>query len=414
MKSWRNHTIFYCIIVMMISLFTARLALTASIILFTVLCFFHNDIKGHIKNFFSSPLLWSMSLLFLLPLISGLWSEDKKIWLDIVRIKLPLLALPLAIAGPFNFSQKQWQWLASVFILLVVAGTAWSMFHYIPNMDAVNEGYLRAKTMTTPLQNDHVRFSWLVSIAILFAGWLWTQNKDQKTISWLLMLATMWLILFLHILAARTGLLCFYIILLGTVIWIISKKVKPVYRAGLLLLLVALPVTAWFVLPTFRNKIKYFRYDFEYVRDAHYLPGGNDATRVISLKAGWNIMKEEAMKGTGFGDIFHETSKWYAANYPRMQEHEKILPSSEWLIYGAGTGVPGLLIFTFVVLTPFFIRVKNKVLWWLLNCLVAFSFLFDIGLEVQFGVFIYPFIVLLSWKAMVYFNKGLIATLGKK
>ena len=406
MKGWRNHTIFYCLIAMMISLFTSRVALTASIILFTLLCFFHSDIKGHIKNFFSLPLLWSISLLFLLPLISGLWSEDKNEWLNTVRIKLPLLVLPLAFASPFSLSQKQWQGLLFVFILLVTAGTIRSMFHYIPNMDAVNEGYLQAKTMITPLENDHVRFSWLVTIAILFAGLLWKQRRAEKNISWLLILVIVWLIIFLHILAARTGLLCFYIILLSAVLWVISKKIKPVYGAGLLVLLVALPVAAWFILPTFRNKIRYFRYDFEYVKDAHYLPGGNDATRVISLKAGWNIMKDNAAKGTGFGDISSETGKWYQVYYPRMQQQERILPSSEWLIYGAGSGIPGLLIFTFVLLTPFFIRIKNKELWWLLNGLVASGFLFDIGLEVQFGVFIYPFIVLLSWKAVTYFDRN--------
>jgi hypothetical protein len=33
-----------------------------------------------------------------------------------------------------------------------------------------------------------------------------------------------------------------------------------------------------------------------------------------------------------------------------------------------------------------------------LNIIAAFSFLFDIGLEVQFGVFIYSFLVLWLWK----------------
>jgi hypothetical protein len=50
------------------------------------------------------------------------------------------------------------------------------------------------------------------------------------------------------------------------------------------------------------------------------------------------------------------------------------------------------------MLLPFFTRVKYKGRWWLLNTLVAVSFLTDIGLEVQFGVFIYSFIVLLGWK----------------
>ncbi|MEI9807142.1 MAG: hypothetical protein WDO16_04205 [Bacteroidota bacterium] len=86
--------------------------------------------------------------------------------------------------------------------------------------------------------------------------------------------------------------------------------------------------------------------------------------------------------GVGFGDILPKTREWYNINYPQMSQQDRILPGSEWLIYGAGCGIPGFLIFTFVLLTPFFVRVKNKERWWLLNGLVAVSFLFDIGLEV--------------------------------
>ena len=81
-----------------------------------------------------------------------------------------------------------------------------------------------------------------------------------------------------------------------------------------------------------------------------------------------------------------------------MLEADKIYPSSEWLMYGAGCGWPGMLVFTFIMAVPFLLPVSNKLLWWLLNSTVAFSFLFDIGLEVQFGIFIYSFIVLWWWK----------------
>lgn len=398
MKDRRTHIIFYSIILMMVSLFLSRAVLSVSIIVFLFACFFNAKSKELVRNFITSPLLWSMSLLFLLPLISGLWSEDKEEWMNVLRVKLPLLALPLAFASSFSFSRKQWSVLGLILTGLVLAGTVWSLFHYVPNMDKVNEGYLRANTLATPLENDHVRFSWLVSIAILLSGWLWSYVGKQNRMRWVLLLIMGWLVMYLHILAARTGLLCFYSILLAAVFWVIFKKVKPLQGAGLLVLLVVLPVLAWTLLPTFRNRVRYIQYDFEYFKDAHYLPGGNDATRVISLKAGWHIMKDNAGKGTGFGDILPATEKWYATHYPRMGQQDKILPSSEWLIYGAGCGIPGFLIFTLVLFIPFFSPVKNKGQWWLLNGLVVLSFLFDIGLEVQFGVFIYSVTMLLAWK----------------
>jgi O-antigen ligase len=68
------------------------------------------------------------------------------------------------------------------------------------------------------------------------------------------------------------------------------------------------------------------------------------------------------------------------------------------MIYGSAVGWPGFIVFTLVMLIPFFIKTRYRLLWWLLNATAAFSFLFDIGLEVQFGVFVWAFIVLLLWK----------------
>ncbi|MEI2740711.1 MAG: hypothetical protein V9F01_18195 [Chitinophagaceae bacterium] len=397
--SWRSPIIFMLFVVMMAALFVSRAMLSVSMLVFVAVSFFHTDLKKHFSNFFSSPLLWSMSLLFFLALLSGLWSEDKNEWAAILRIKLPLLFLPIAFAGPVNLSKKQWGWLGYIFIGLVIAGSCWSMFHYLSDAAMINESYLRAKTIITPLENDHVRFSWLVSISVLMAGWLFFQHQKQnKLLSYSLAIVIVWLVMFLHILAVRTGLFSFYMMTAGIAGWLIIKKLKWQYGIALLLLMAALPFIAYKTVPTFQNKVKYILYDKGYFEKAHYLPGATDAVRVISLKAGWNIMNGQPVNGAGFGDVLATTKQWYGNNYPEMTEADKIYPSSEWLIYGAGCGWPGFLLFSCIMLIPFLIQSKNKLLWYLLNLTAAFSFLFDIGLEVQFGVFIYAFIVLWWYK----------------
>lgn len=340
-----------------------------------------------------------MSLLFLLPLISGLWSEDKEQWLDFVRIKLPLLFLPIAFAGPIQLAKKEWERLAYIFIALVTAGTIWSMFQYAEDITAVHEGYLHAKTIITPLNNDHVRFSWLISVTVLLTGWFVIIKRNQEKLTAGILLGIgIWLILFMHILAARTGILSFYLSVLLIMFWILFNKSKPFYAIILLTVVMLMPVIAYFALPTFQNRVKYFLYDFAYFKDAHYLRGSNDGVRVISLRAGWDIMNEAPVNGVGFGDVPMETKKWDSIHYPQMAETDKIYPSSEWLMYGAACGWPGLLVLTLILSIPFFTPVRKKRLWWLLNATAAFSFLFDIGLEVQFGIFIYSFIVLWWWK----------------
>jgi O-antigen ligase len=88
-NEWRNQLIFVLLILMMIALFTSRAFLSLTMTAFVIVSFIHHDIPGQFRKFFSSPLLWGISLLFFIPLISGLWSADKSQWLDIMRIKLP-------------------------------------------------------------------------------------------------------------------------------------------------------------------------------------------------------------------------------------------------------------------------------------------------------------------------------------
>jgi hypothetical protein len=84
-----------------------------------------------------------------------------------------------------------------------------------------------------------------------------------------------------------------------------------------------------------------------------------------------------------------------------MLDSDKLLPSSEWLVYGGAAGWPGVLFLTIVMFVPFFIQpIHHRFFWLCLNIISAFSLLFDIGLEVKFGVFIYTFLVLWWWKWM--------------
>lgn len=400
-NDWRRHIIFLFAGLMLASLFLPRAFLTITMTGFAVAALADRNFVRYLRRFISSPLLWGMSLLFFIPLLSGLWSEDSGKWMEMIRIKLPLFVLPLAFAGTVNLSARQWEWLATLFVLLVTAGTIWSVFHYLQDMQTINEGYLMAKAMLTPLQNDRIRFSWLVAAAILTSGWLvYHRFKMKKAAAISIFVVAVWLIIYLHLLAVRTGLFSFYLAMIIAALWLVLRKLKWQYGVLLMFLTFLLPVLAYFFIPTFQNRVKYIRYDAGYFQKAHYLPGGNDAVRVISLKAGWSVMLQKPLKGTGFGDVPAAVNEWYRINYPEMKEQDKVYPASEWLMYGAGAGLPGFIVFTVCMLIPFLTRVRHLLPWWMLNAAAAFSFMFDIGLEVQFGVFIYAFTVLWWWKWM--------------
>jgi hypothetical protein len=173
------------------------------------------------------------------------------------------------------------------------------------------------------------------------------------------------------------------------------KKSKWVTR--LIIVLIAMPIAAWFLFPTFQNRIRYNLYDISNAVENRYIPGASDGNRIVSLKAGCYILKEHPF-GVGT-DVIDKAYQWYDENLPQMPDNQKLDPSSEPLMYAGFAGWIGLILFGAIMLAPFFQKVKRNYFFWLaLNFAMAFSLLFDIGLEVQFGVFIYAFVVLWWWK----------------
>ena len=51
-------------------------------------------------------------------------------------------------------------------------------------------------------------------------------------------------------------------------LWLIFKKAKPLYAITLFVIVISLPLIAYFALPTFENRVKYFLHDYTYFKDA--------------------------------------------------------------------------------------------------------------------------------------------------
>ena len=389
--------IFICALAMIAGLFLSRAMLSITTILFLLVCFIRNRtvLIDHLVTIPKLPA--SLCLLFAIPFVSGLWSTNLQEWWKIVQVKLPLLLFPLAFVLPFHFEKKHWRQLSMFFLFCVFTGTCYSVFQYLANMSALHEAYLKANVIPTPLSGDHIRFSLTVSIAVLLCFFLNEKTKVRRQKIILISLIT-WFTAYLHLLSARTGLLCLYTIFIGYIfrLFFTSKNHKMAF-AGIAALIV-IPLVSWWLFPTLQNRIRYLRYDFDFAKNASYLPGATDGNRVLSLKSGWHILKQNPF-GVGAGDVRTATDAWYAQHVPSIQSTDKLYPSSEWLVHGAFGGWIGVVLFTVFILYPFFIKsIKARFCWCLLNTLFILSILFDTGLSTQYGVFIHVFAILCWWK----------------
>ncbi|HEX2846065.1 MAG TPA: O-antigen ligase family protein [Chitinophagaceae bacterium] len=394
-NEWRNRAIFAMIILMLACLFVSRAFLSISLIAFIVLTTLHSQVYTQLKQFLASPLLISISLLFLLPFISGLWSEDKQEWGKVLLVKLPFLLLPIAFAGQWRLKEKEWQIIARSFLLFTTLACCWSIGQYLLDMQSINESYLRAKTIPTPLDDDHVRFSWLVCLAVITALLLWDIFSGKYRAVWLTLLIIP--VIYLHILSARTGLLMLYVF--GLAFALYKAKQKPGISLLVIGGLIIFLLIGWFCFPTFQNRIRYNLYDLSFVIKNKYMSGTSDGNRLVSLKAGWEIIKKNPLLGVGAGDLKNEAGQWYDEHVTGIKETDKLYPSSEWIVYGGMVGWPGIILFTVIVFLPLCIKnIPHRFFWNLLHTVAIMGFLIETSLETQYGVFIYVFFVLWWWK----------------
>ena len=393
------HFYLFCTgVVLMVAGFLLSRALL-SIGMFVVIAngFLQNDFNERLAVFTANKFLPGISCLFLFPFISGLWSSDLVTWQAAMQDKLPLLLLPFAMVQQRGVERKHIVLFTICWMSLLFAGSVWSAAHFIGNGQTYEALYRFSKVLPTPADNDHIRFSMAIIIALL----LWLQLEEWKAINsavwvWVFRCIALWLIIYLHLLGAKTGLLGVYIIVLPLLIWKLMEARLKQLALPVLLGACCLPVVAYFSFSTFRARVQYVLFEQQNWESKDFAGGFSDQNRLLSIKSGWYVFKQHWLTGVGYGDIRTETAKWYATEAPDVPSSEQFLPLNQWVTSGSGAGVGAVVLFTVVMLFPFFQkewRQNKQALFFLL--FMNIIFLYETTIDDQFGVYLFSFFTLL-------------------
>lgn len=374
---------------MLSGLFFSRALLSIASITFIFLFLLNKRDRPTYKE-----VLWGCCLVLLPVLLSVLWSTDTYNWWRAVEVKVPLLTIGLGLTA-VPITRYLWRWIIAFLLLLTVMGSIWSVWQFIANSNEILQGYLQAKVMPTPFDNDHIRFSWLVVLVIILS--LQTLVKSSsKNISTVVYILLGWLILYLHLLAAKTGLLCLYA---AAMLFIIHKIFVANNKVPGILLIVAffvVPVIAYVSMPSLHNRVQYILYDFSNYSKGVFIAGSSDGARVLSLQAGWQLLTQHPVIGVGFGDLKSAIEQWHQSYYPQSFPTDRFLPLNEWLLYGAASGWIGIIALTtgiFLLLrTAWSSNINSRML-----CIVlVIPLITDDTLESQFGVVIFIFVLMVT------------------
>jgi O-antigen ligase len=289
-------------------------------------------------------------------------------------------------------STKKWMQITWLYLFIISIGCGWSLFQYANNYTGIQEAYLKAKLLPTPADDDHIRFSWMVVTAVLL-GMKCLQHEKKKMIRSALIVVLIFLIAYLHILAAKTGLVCLYLAGLIYLLYVLFIQKKRKTGSMIIVIIVAAAMLCYYTMPTLRNRIQYVLYDLSIYSTGSTLPGYNDAARWQSIRAGCAITNDHPLSGVGFGDMLSAVDQWHEKNHPSSFAYERFLPANEWLVYGTGSGWPGLICFTVGFFLLLYTATAKNIWSIILSVIAIIPFLIDDTLEGQYGVVVLAFIV---------------------
>ncbi|HBX50111.1 MAG: hypothetical protein A2275_01075 [Bacteroidetes bacterium RIFOXYA12_FULL_35_11] len=161
------------------------------------------------KIFKSRKEIWLIISIWFIHIIGLAWTQDFDYALRDLKIKLPLLLLPIFIGTSELLKPWQLKTILQFFIMAVIAGSLVSIFVLL--------GF--SSREITDIRNisvfiSHIRFSLFINIAIVVIVYFLQTKRfsfSQKH-KFLLTLGLIWLIIFLFILKSFTGIVVFSVI----------------------------------------------------------------------------------------------------------------------------------------------------------------------------------------------------------
>lgn len=298
--------------------------------------------------------LWALTLLFWIVVPGFIGLDDPAYWYSRLRIKIPFVVVPLAFMLLPPLSRKQVRALHLVLLGLLVVVSGQIIVAYLLDYTAINQAIKEGRTMPTP--GNHIRLSLLMAYGVVAGLQILREGADPgyRRMRWFIAASTLLVAVVLHILSVRSGLAVLYVALAAILIHAIVTQGRWRLGIGGLVLLIGLPILTYALVPSFRHKINYTRYQYQLRWEQNMQGTYSDAGRLLSWRIGWELVQERPWLGVGPGNLRQRVDAHYEQHYPDVERQR--MPHNQFLSVAAGSGLLGLLVFLVGFFAPLFCR----------------------------------------------------------
>lgn len=348
-------------------------------------------------------------LLFFIYALSGFQTDigNGHQFSKILQLKTAFLVIPFSFCLFPKLTLKEFCAFLWLFLITASITATASLFAYVINFTALNDTYLDSKAI--PVAGNHVRYSLLLVSAILSGAYIYVNNipflngKREKNIAGTL---TVFLILFLHLLAVRSGLLAFYSLLGAFIIYsLFTPRLKKIRATGLITILL-LPLLV-LIIPTSRNKIKNTLHDLTHIDNPYSANYESLTARLFSYRVAGELFENNKIIGVGVGNLKEKTDVVYIKNYAFIKDKNRLIPHNQFLYNLVAFGITGSALFFSLFFIPLLYKKgyrKNLFLSGQYLILMS-SFLFEATLETQLGLSYSLFFIMLPLSTVLENHK---------
>ena len=342
-----NRIVFFLCLIMIPAILYSKALITIIYILLALTAISSLIIHRRIESS-RMIILLPFTLVFLATVMSGCNSSDHDQWIHHVVIKLPFFIVPIAFIAPIQVSFRQvidfHIWLILIFAIAVVPVSIHAILHHTDMQQLIAVG----QAIPTPI--EHVKYSMFNAYAAIsgIALLRYYSNRLAPPARILIWVCTSLLILALHFLSVRTGLLIFYV----SVIYLLAYEIAKYRRLWTALRVVIgigmLSVVSYLLMPSLQTKMAYMFYDWQMLLSGegnHY----SDSERIFSYQMALDLIKDQPIFGTGMGDL-RQSSVDYYRSHDRGDYFN--YPHSQWLYILSGMGMVGFSIFMLGLYIP--------------------------------------------------------------
>jgi O-antigen ligase len=385
-----------CIFGMFVGFLFSRAALSISMFLFGF-----NAIRDvHPREWLRNK-WWLVAVVWIIIYaLTYFWSEDKANWYVHFQQKFPFLLLPLALPFLPTFSPKQLQTITLIVGSVLLVSACYSMSFFIIDPVTTLNKYHVGDVLPTLPKYDHIRISLAVALFVVWGVYVWPLIPGRKA-KWAIGIIMGILVVYLHVIAVKSGLISLYLFLAGWGIYLAFTR----QRIMGIMVIIAIPLFAAFAIeyiPTFHERERYI--DFTYFMFKHGDKSGNfgDVNRLMSYKIALIIIAQHPLIGIGGGDMMPEMQTGFKALYPEVKPESVILPHNQFLDVGLSCGIPAMLLFTVWIFMPLLQIRRNRqsFFFFIIWLLLFLQLMVEPALEVQFGVFVFLYFLLMQWNEL--------------